>query len=143
MAEDERASKVLLCSECFAEIAGDSCADHPDDPPLDPARPEVRDLLADKDHEALIRLQRKLTGIGAIPGVLILFPLLLLQAASDFALPRLFVYGPFALVTLAGMTIGRHQANRRFKPRFARWTGHDYKISDDIEDMVEDSRESE
>src|SRR6266498_2959424 len=34
-----------------------------DDPPLDPARPEVRDMLADMDAQALTSLQRKFMGL--------------------------------------------------------------------------------
>jgi hypothetical protein len=132
--------KVLLCSECFAEIGGGSCRDHPDDPPLDPARPEVRDMLADKDDEALARLRRKLMGVGAIPGVITLFVMVVLDAASDFALPRSIVAGPFVVVTLAGLTFGRRMANRRFKPRYARWTGCDYHMGEDIEEMIRKTR---
>jgi hypothetical protein len=140
MAEADEEGKVLLCSECFAEIGEGSCRDHPDDPPLDPAKPEVRDMLADKDDEALASRRRKLMGIGAIPGVLTLFGMEALRAASDFVLPRSIVFGASVVVTIAGLTFGRRQANRRFTPRHVRWTGRDYHIGDDIEDMIEESR---
>src|SRR5215471_395736 len=119
-------SATLLCSECFAELARGSCVDHPEDPPLDPTRPEVKDLLADKDYEALDSLKRKFMGIGMIPGVITLFALMALQVAVEGFLPRKLVFLVAAVVLIAGMTIGRQLANRRFKPRFARWTGHDY-----------------
>jgi hypothetical protein len=126
----------MICSECFGELRGGSCGEHPDDPPLDPARPEVVDLLADADDRALAALQRKLMGIGAFPGVLTLFAMVALDAAMDFVLPRIMVGGTFGLVTFAGLTIGRRQANRRFKPRYTRWTKRDYDMGEDIEDML-------
>ena len=140
MAEADEEGKVLLCSECFAEIGEGSCRYHPDDPPLDPARPEVIDMLADKDDEALASLRRKLMGIGAIPGALTFFGMIALRAASHFAVPRSIAFGTAAVVTIAGLTFGRRRANRRFTPRYARWTGRDYDIGDDIEDMIEESR---
>src|SRR5262245_56297245 len=132
MAEADGEGKVLLCSECFAEIGGGPCGDHPDDPPLDPAKPEVKDMLADMDDEALASLRLKLMGIGAIPGVLTLFGMMVLNALFDFALPRVVVAAPFVVVTLLGLTYARQQANRRFKPRYARWTGRDYQMGEDI-----------
>ena len=140
MAEADEEGKVLLCSECFAEIGEGSCRYHPDDPPIDPARPEVRDMLADKDDEALASLRRKLMGIGAIPGALTLFGIVAFRFAFGFAFPKSILAGIFVVVTVAGLTIGRRQANRRFTPRYARWTGRDYDIGDDIEDMIEESR---
>jgi len=143
MAEDDRERKVLLCSECFTDIGEGSCGENPDDPPIDPARPEVRDMLADKDHEALTRLQRKLMGIAAIPGVLVLFGMVVLDAASNFALPRALTFGVAMIVILVGTMLGRERANRRFKPRYARWTGLDYEMGEDIEELLERSRGSE
>ena len=130
----------MLCSECFAELRGGSCGEHPDDPPLDPAMPEVRDILADADDSALAGLQRKFMGIGALPGVIALFGMVALDAAMDFVLPRVIVAAPFAIVTLAGVSIGRRRANRRFKPRYTRWTGRDYDMGEDIEAMLRKSR---
>src|SRR6185436_9409049 len=112
MAEADEGGKVLLCSECFAEIGGGSCCDHPDDPPIDPARPDVRDMLADKDAEALSSMRRKLMGIGAIPGALTFFGMVALRAASDFAVPRSILFGIFVVVTIGGLTFGRRLANR-------------------------------
>jgi len=128
--------KVLLCSECFAEVGHGSCRDHPDDPPLDPDKPEVRDLLADRDYEALARLRRRFMGIGAIPGALTLIGGVALHVASGFVFPRAIVFGAFSVVTTAGLTFGRLLANRRFKPRYVRWTGRDYRMDDDIENML-------
>jgi hypothetical protein len=130
----------LLCSECFAELAGGTCADHPDDPPLDPTRPEVKDMLADKDYEALDSLKRKLMGIGMIPGVITLFGMIALQAVAEIFLPRKLVFMVAAVVLIAGMTIGRRLANRRFKPRFERWTGRDYHVGGDVEAMLHEMR---
>ena len=131
---------ILLCSECFAELAGGSCVDHPEDPPIDPTRPEVKDMLADMDYEALDKLKRKLMGIAMIPGVITLFAMLALNAAADNVLPRRLVFGVAAVVLVAGMTIGRRLANRRFKPRFARWTGRDYHVGGDEEAMLHEMR---
>ena len=140
MAEANAGSKVVLCSECFAELRGGSCGEHPDDPPLDPARPEVLDLLADADDRALRDLQRKFMGIGALPGVLALVGMMALDAAMDLGLPRFIRFGPFAVVTLACLTVGRRWANRRFKPRYTRWTGRDYEMGEDIEEMLRKTR---
>jgi len=133
-------SATLLCSECFAELAGGSCADHPDDPPLDPTRPEVKDMLADKDYESLDSLKRKFMGIAMVPGVITLFAMEALKIASDDEIPRKLVFGVAAVVLIAGMTIGRQMANRRFKPRFVRWTGRDYHVGGDIEAMFHEMR---
>ena len=130
MAEADSEGEVGLCSECFAEIGGGSCGDHPDDPPIDPTRPAVRDLLADKDAEGLLRLQRKLMAIGAIPGILAFLGLAAFRALHP-ALPRFIVTMVPAFVTFAGLTVGRQLANRRFKPRFARWTGRDYHMDEE------------
>ena len=100
----------------------------------------MKDLLADKDDEALASRRRKLMGIGAIPGALTLLGMVALDAAADFAFPRSIIFGAFAVVTIAGLTFGRRQANRHFTPRYVRWTGRDYDIGDDIEDMIEESR---
>ncbi len=100
-------------------------------------------MLADKDHEALTRLQRKLMSIGAIPGVLVLFGMVVLHAASNFALPRALTFGVAMIVILVGTMLGRERANRRFKPRYARWTGLDYEMGEDIEELLEKSRGSE
>lgn len=62
MAEADEEAKVLLCSECFAEIGGGSCGDHPDDPPIDPTRPEVQDMLADQDAEEIEGMLEKSSG---------------------------------------------------------------------------------
>ena len=133
-------SSVLLCSECFAELAGGTCADHPEDPPLDPTRPEVKDMLADKDYEALDSLKRKFMGIAMVPGVITLFAMEALKAASDHAISRKLVFGVASVVLVAGMTFGRRLANRRFKPRFARWTGRDYHFGGDEEAMLQKMR---
>ena len=138
MTEADEKGGPLLCSECFAELAGKTCADHPDDPPIDPMRPEVKDLLADKDYEALDRLKRKFMGIAMIPGVITLFAMEALKVATD--IPRKLAFGVAAVVLTAGMTFGRQLANRRFKPRFARWTGRDYHFGGDEEAMLRKMR---
>jgi hypothetical protein len=138
MDDADEEDEVLLCSECFAELGDGSCVDHPDDPPLDPAKPEVQDMLADMDAQALIRLQRKFMGIGAIPGIVTFFALSGFFGLTDLALPRHTLAGA---VTVVGTMFGRRWANRRFRPRFARWTGHDYEIGEDIEGLLHASRE--
>jgi len=140
MADADVKGGPLLCSECFAELAGETCADHPDDPPLDPTRPEVKDMLADKDYEALASLKRKFMGIAMIPGVITLFAMEALKVASDDFTPSRTTFGVAAVVLLAGMTFGRRLANRRFKPRFARWTGRDYHFGGDEEALLHEMR---
>ena len=137
VAEADEQGKTLVCSECFAALGGGSCGAHPDDPPLDPARPEVRDMLADMDARDLTSLQRKFMSIGAIPAALTL--LLVLRVPLGFFL-KLFLVGMFLLLTFAGLSLGRRRANRRFKPRFARWTGRDYEMDEDIDGLLEASR---
>jgi len=140
MAEGAEKGGPLLCSECFAELAGRTCAEHPDDPPLDPTKPEVKDLLADKDYEALDALKRKFMGIAMVPGVITLFAMEALKIASGDEISRKVVFGVAAAVLIAGMTIGRRIANRRFKPRFVRWTGRDYQVGGDEEAMLHEMR---
>jgi hypothetical protein len=77
-----------------------------------------------------------------MPGVFALFAMVALEVVSGVDIPRVIVAAPFVVVTLAGLTFGRRLANRRFKPRFARWTGRDYVIGADIERMIEQSRGS-
>jgi len=94
-------------------------------------------MLADMDARGLTSLQRKFMSIGAIPAALML--LLVLRVPLGF-FPKLFLVGMFLMLTFVGLSLGRRQANRRFKPRFARWTGRDYEMDDDIEAMIEASR---
>jgi hypothetical protein len=63
-----------------------------------------------------------------------------LRLAADFTLPVVVVWVVFGVVTLVGLSAGRQRANRRFKPRFARWTGRDYQMGDDVEKMLWESR---
>jgi hypothetical protein len=140
MAEGDVKGGPLLCSECFAELAGRTCAEHPDDPPLDPTRPEVKDMLADKDYEGLDSLKRKFMGIAMIPGVITLFAMEAFKFVSDEFISGKLVFMVAAVVLIAGMTIGRKLANRRFKPRFARWTGRDYRVGADVEAMFHEMR---